>query len=43
MSLLFSGAQITSCTVFLKSIPAQNMYEGIRFWGIFVHYDVPQW
>lgn len=41
--MLFAGAQITTCSVFLKSIPAQNMYEGVRFWGTFVLYDVPQW
>jgi len=41
--MLFSGAQITSCSIFVNSVPAQNMYEGVRFWGIFVFYDVPQW
>lgn len=39
--MLFSGAQITTTSVLVNSIPAQNMYEGARFWGIFVFYDVP--
>jgi len=43
LTLLFSGAQLTTCSVFLKSIPAQNMYEAMRFWGLFVLYDVPSW
>jgi hypothetical protein len=43
MAMLFSGAQITTCSIFVNSVPAQNMYEGVRFWGIFVFYDVPAW
>ena len=43
LAMLFSGAQLTTCGVFIKSIPAPNMYEGMRFWGIFVLYDVPPW
>ena len=43
LAMLLSGAQITSCSVFVNSIPAQNMYEGVRFWAIFVFYDVPAW
>lgn len=41
--MFFSGAQITTCSIFINSIPPQNMYEGVRFWGIYVFYDVPQW
>lgn len=42
-NMLFSGAQATTTAVFVNSIPSQNMYEAVRFWGIFVLYDVPQW
>jgi len=42
-AMLFSGAQITSATVFVNSIPSQNMYEAVRFWAIPVLYDVPAW
>lgn len=41
--ILFSGAQITSTSVFVNSIPSQNLYEGARIWAIFVLYDVPEW
>lgn len=40
---LFGGAQITSCSVLVNNIPSQNMYEGVRFWAIFVFFDVPKW
>lgn len=30
-SMLFSGAQITSCSVLVNNIPSQNLYEGVRF------------
>lgn len=43
LAMIFSGAQITSTSVLVNSIPSQNMYEGVRFWGIFVFYDVPKW
>jgi hypothetical protein len=43
MSLLFGGAQITSCSILINQIHPQNMYEGVRFWGVSVFYDVPQW
>lgn len=42
-AFLFSGAQITSCSVLINNIPSQNMYEGVRFWAIFVFFDVPPW
>lgn len=42
-ALILSGAQLTTCAVFVNSIPSQNMYEAVRFWGIFVLYDVPAW
>jgi hypothetical protein len=42
-AMLFSGAQITTCSIFINTIPSQNMYEAARFWGIFVFYDVPEW
>lgn len=42
-SMLFSGAQITSCSVLVNNIPSQNLYEGVRFWAIFVFFDVPKW
>lgn len=40
---LFAGAQITSCSVLVNNIPSQNLYEGVRFWAIFVFFDVPPW
>lgn len=40
-NLLFSGAQITSCTILSNQIQSQNLYEGVRFWAIFVFFDVP--
>jgi hypothetical protein len=43
LAMLFSGAQITSCSVFINNIPPQNMYEGVRIWAIFVFWDVPAW
>jgi hypothetical protein len=39
--MLFSGAQITSCSVLSNQIQSQNLYEGVRFWAIFVFFDVP--
>ncbi len=42
-AFLFSGAQITSCSVLVNNIPSQNLYEGVRFWAIFVFFDVPAW
>lgn len=42
-SMLFAGAQITSCSVLVNNIPSQNLYEGVRFWAIFVFFDVPPW
>ena len=40
---MFAGAQITSCSVLVNNIPSLNMYEGVRFWAIFVFFDVPPW
>lgn len=40
-NLLFSGAQITSCSVLSNQIQSQNLYEGVRIWAIFVFFDVP--
>lgn len=39
----FSGAQITSCSILVNSIPSQNLYEGVRLWAIFVFFDVPDY
>ena len=38
---LFGGAQVTSLSILSNQIQSQNMYEGVRFWGIFVFFDVP--
>lgn len=40
-NLLFSGAQITSCSMLSNQIQSQNMYEGVRFWATFVFFDAP--
>jgi hypothetical protein len=42
-AMLFSGAQITSCSVLINNIPPQNMYEGVRIWAVFIFWDVPAW
>jgi hypothetical protein len=42
-SLLMGGAQITSCSILVNTIPAQNMYEGVRFWAMFMFFEVPKW
>lgn len=42
-SLFMGGAQITSCSILVNTIPSQNMYEGVRFWAMFVFFDVPKW
>lgn len=39
--MLFSGAQITSCSILSNQIQSQNLYEGVRFWAIFVFFDAP--
>jgi hypothetical protein len=41
--LLFSGAQITSCSMLSNQIQSQNLYEGVRFWAVFVFFDAPQY
>jgi hypothetical protein len=40
-SLLFSGAQITSCSILSNQIQSQNLYEGVRIWAVFVFFDAP--
>lgn len=42
-SMLFSGAQITSSAVLCNTVPSQNFYEGVRFFAMFVYFDVPPW
>lgn len=42
-AFLFGGAQITSCSILVNNIPSQNLYEGVRFWAIFIFFDVPKW
>ena len=42
-AFLFGGAQITSASVLVNNIPSQNLYEGVRFWAIFIFFDVPLW
>lgn len=43
LSLLFAGAQLTSSTLLINTVPPQNMYEGTRFWATSIFYDVPPW
>jgi hypothetical protein len=43
LAMVASGAQMTSLSVLVNSVPPQNMYEAVRIWGIFVFYDVPRW
>jgi hypothetical protein len=42
-NLLFSGAQVTSLSVLSNQIQSQNLYEGVRFFAIFVHFDSPNY
>ena len=42
-ALFFGGAQITSTSVLVNNIPSSNLYEGVRFWAIFIFFDVPPW
>jgi hypothetical protein len=42
-AFVFSGAQATTTSVLVNNIPSQNLYEGVRFWGMFVMFDVPAW
>ena len=42
-AMIFSGAQITSCAALINTVQPQNMYEGVRFWGIYIFYDLPDW
>lgn len=41
--MLFSGAQMTSLVTLRSKSPPQNMYEGCRFWAMFIYFDVPDW
>ncbi len=42
-AMLLGGAQATSMSCLVNSIPSQNSYEGVRLWASFVFFDVPQW
>lgn len=42
-AVIFPGAQLTSSSILINSVPAQNSYEGARFWGNFVFFEVPGW
>ena len=37
------GSQIASSVLLHDGQPAQNSYEGIRFWASFVFFEVPDW
>lgn len=42
-SLILPGIQLSSTLVMQDDIPPQNMYEAMRFWGMFVYLEVPEW
>lgn len=42
-ALLFPGAQLCSTIILHNATPPANMYEGARFWGTFIYFEVPQW
>ena len=42
-AILFSGAQLSSTIILCNTVPAQNMYEGARFWSSFIYFEVPEW
>lgn len=39
--LLFTGAQVTSLSMLSNQIQSQNLYEGVKFWSVFVFFDSP--
>jgi hypothetical protein len=41
--MFLGGAQATSTSCLINTIPSQNFYEGVRIWAAFVYYDVPPW
>ena len=41
MAIFVPGAQISSTIALHKIILSRNFYEGLRFWGSFVYFDVP--
>jgi hypothetical protein len=41
LSFLMPGVQFTSLALVHKPKVVQNLYEGTRFWGSFVFFDVP--
>ncbi len=41
LSFLMPGAQWTSLVLLHKPKVIQQLYEGTRFWGTFVFFDVP--
>lgn len=42
-SLLCGGAQLTSTSILLNTVPPQNAYQGSRIWSNFVYFNTPQW
>ena len=42
-AFIFPGAQLSSTVVVCNSVPAENMYEGARFWSSFIYFEVPRW
>ena len=40
-ALFFPGAQLSSTVLLHSPKINQNLYEGARFWGTFVFFDVP--
>ncbi len=41
--MLFGGAQATSVSCLVNTIPSQNFYEGVRLWSSMIFFDVPKW
>lgn len=42
-SFACGGAQLTSTSVLVNSIPPPNSYEGARLWSNFIFFDTPNW
>ncbi len=43
LAMVMPGAQFTSLALLHKPKVVQNLYEGTRFWGSFVFFDVPSY
>ena len=43
LAFLIPGAQLSSTVVLHNGVVPENFYEAVRFWSIFVYFEVPRW